>query len=532
MTNSKFIKSITFIYLLITDSYTVKLLSKFNKYMMHSVKCSLTYRTIVKDYRMFDIWRTSITGKAIHSIISAFWGAKNKCLDYINDSTETSFFYSIFCAPYEFCNKTRLRGYSFILIAVLFMLLEIHLILLLVGFAYILYVSLFKTIKGIYIFAFLLPLLNLTQIIFFAFIIFISFIAKEKETKTVKLEPFFILFFVFLVLAVLISPFKVSSMRTLTLYISGMIFAYTLVNLLNTDKRLINFMKVNVSAGLFQSLYAILQYRLRISMGGTWVDVEAFGEVTTRAMGTLGNPNVLAKYLVLVGVMAVIIVLTEKKIWERLFYGFCGAMIFTGLMLSLSRGGWLAFLFAITIFFVLIDKRLLIAIGTMGALSIVMLPDIVMRRFASIVNLADSSNAYRISIWIGTLDLVKYHWLRGVGLGLEAFSYQYQFFVFGSALAVHSHNLFLQLASEIGALGLVTFFVLLLALWKWVILSIPRMPRRKNVIITYGLLAAMAGHILHGTVEHVWFDPRILFFFWLIIGLIISSVEIGAETND
>ncbi|MCD5410537.1 MAG: O-antigen ligase family protein [Clostridiales bacterium] len=532
MTNSKFIKSITFIYLLITDSYTVKLLSKFNKYMMHSVKCSLIYRSITKDYPMFDIWRASSTGKTIQSIISVCWNAKNKCLDYINNSTESSFSYSVFCAPYKFCNKTRLRGYSFIFIAVLFMFLETNPIFPLVGFAYILYVSLFKTIKGVYIFAFLLPLLDLTQIVFLAFAVFISFIAKEKVTKTIKLEPFCILFFGFLALAVLVSPFKVSSIRTLTLYFSGMIFAYTLVNLLNTDKRLINFMKVNVSAGLFQSFYAILQYNFKISMGGTWVDVEAFGEVTTRAMGTLGNPNVLAKYLVIVGVMAVIIVLTEKKIWERLFYGFCGAMIFTGLLLSLSRGGWLAFLFAITVFFVLTDKRLLIAIGTMGVLSIVMLPDIIMRRFASIANLADSSNAYRISIWIGTIDLVQYHWLRGVGLGLEAFSYQYQYFVFGSALAVHSHNLFLQLASETGVLGLIAFFVFLLALWKWAILSIPRMPCRKNVIFTYGLLAAMAGHILHGMVEHVWFDPRILFFFWVIIGLVISSVEIGVETND
>ncbi|MGV8154487.1 MAG: O-antigen ligase family protein [Alkaliphilus sp.] len=531
MTNSKFIKSIMFIYLLITASYTAKLFAKFSKYIIYSVKGSLSYQSLVKDYRIFDTWKASFIGKTLQVIAGAFWRVKNEFLNFINNSTETSIFYLILRAPYRFCNKTRLRGYSFLVIAVLLMFLEINPLLSLAGFAYILYISLFKTISGAYMFAFLLPLLNLTQIVLFAFTIFTSFIVKEKETKTIKIEPFLILFFIFLALAVVVSPFKVSSIRTLILYTSGMIFAYTLVNLLNTDKRIINFLKVNVVAGLFQSLYAVLQYKFRISMGGTWVDVEAFGEVTTRAMGTLGNPNVLAKYLVIVGVMAVIIVLTEKKLWHRLFYGFCGVMIFTGLLLSLSRGGWLAFLFAITVFFVLIDKRLLIAIGAMGALSIVMLPDIIMRRFASIVNLADSSNAYRISIWIGTLDLVQYHWLRGVGLGLEAFSYQYQFFVFGSALAVHSHNLFLQLASEIGVLGLVAFFMFLIALCKWTLLSIPRMKSRKDVVIVYGLLAAIAGHILHGMVEHIWFDPRILFFFWVIVGLIISSVEIGVEKN-
>ena len=89
---------------------------------------------------MFDIWRASSTGKTIQSIISVCWNAKNKCLDYINNSTESSFSYSVFCAPYKFCNKTRLRGYSFIFIAVLFMFLETNPIFPLVGFTYILYV--------------------------------------------------------------------------------------------------------------------------------------------------------------------------------------------------------------------------------------------------------------------------------------------------------------------------------------------------------------------------------------------------------
>jgi putative inorganic carbon (HCO3(-)) transporter len=74
-------------------------------------------------------------------------------------------------------------------------------------------------------------------------------------------------------------------------------------------------------------------------MGGTWIDVEQFGEITTRAMGTLGNPNVLAEYLVLVIMMGCILLFTEKSITNKLLYVVSIGIMLLGLGLTYSRGG-------------------------------------------------------------------------------------------------------------------------------------------------------------------------------------------------
>lgn len=111
-----------------------------------------------------------------------------------------------------------------------------------------------------------------------------------------------------------------------------------MIHTLDRKEKLFNLFKLNVLSGVFQSIYALLQFRFGISMGGTWIDVEQFGEITTRAMGTLGNPNVLAEYLVLVIMMGCILLFTEKSITNKLLYVVSIGIMLLGLGLTYSRG--------------------------------------------------------------------------------------------------------------------------------------------------------------------------------------------------
>ncbi|SCY49168.1 O-antigen ligase family protein [Alkaliphilus peptidifermentans] len=531
MENSIIIKSFAVLYMFFTESMAYKFMEKLRNFCGVAIKNSMFYRSIIKDYRFFQAWRASFVGTIFYRTCLYIWKIAKSIVKTIKRTAPISWSYKIFCIPYEILNKTVVRSYSILTLSVMLLILSNNSLLQLLGLAYVVYYSFFKIERGIYTVAFIIPFTNSTNLTLLALGLLVSFVFNNIKVKSLKVEPFFLLFFAFLLLSVVTSPFRGSSLRTLTLYGSGIIFGYILIFALDNRQKLMNFLKANVFAAVFQSVYAILQYRFNISMGGTWVDLEQFGEITTRAMGTLGNPNVLAKYLVITIMMGIIIMLTEYKVNNRILYGLCNLLIATGLILSLSRGGWLAFIFAVVVMALLIDKRLIFLMAVLGIGVLFLSPDLLLRRLGSVTNLQDTSNAYRISIWIGTIDLIRYNWLRGTGLGLPAFSYMYQYFVYGSALAVHSHNLILQIAAELGILGLGSFMLMLAALIKWSILSATKMKENKNKFIVYGLLAAIAGHMLHGFVDYVWYDPRILFAFWMLLGATICSVTIGQEES-
>ncbi|KAB3534166.1 hypothetical protein F8154_09520 [Alkaliphilus pronyensis] len=531
MENSIIIKSFAIIYGIFTDSIAFKSMMRLRDFIGVAIKNSVFYWLLIKDYKFYEAWRGSLLGTGFYKSITFLWLYIKRVTNTIKKSAPYSWSYRIFCIPYEVISKSLLRSYSILALSVLLTVLSTNQVLQLLGLAYIIYSSLFQIERGIYTIAFIIPFTSSTNLILLALGLFVSFVFNNIKVKSLKIEPFFLLFFAFLLISVATSPFKVNSLMTLILYGSGIIFGYIIIYTLNNRQKLLSFLKANVWAAVLQSFYAILQYRFGITMGGTWVDLEEFGEITTRAMGTLGNPNVLAKYLVITIMMGIIIMLTEEKLVNKIGYGLLNLVIATGLILSLSRGGWLAFIFAVIVMAILIDKRLIFLMAVLGVGVLFISPDLIMRRLGSITNLQDTSNAYRISIWIGTLDLIKSNWLKGTGLGLPAFSNMYQYFVYGSALAVHSHNLVLQIAAELGIPGFISFMVMLLALIKWAILSAVKMLNSKSRFIVFGLLAAIAGHMLHGFVDYVWYDPRILFSFWMLLGATICSVVLGQEAR-
>lgn len=70
------------------------------------------------------------------------------------------------------------------------------------------------------------------------------------------------------------------------------------------------------------------------------------------------------------------------------------------------------------------------------------LPDTVISRFTSIGNLEDTSTSYRVSIWMGTIAMLKDYWLCGIGPGTGAFNLVYPAYSYNAANAQHAHNLF------------------------------------------------------------------------------------------
>jgi uncharacterized membrane protein len=54
---------------------------------------------------------------------------------------------------------------------------------------------------------------------------------------------------------------------------------------------------------------------------------------------------------------------------------------------------------------------------------------------------------------------------------------------------------------------------------------------QRHSFILAGIIAALAGHLLHGLFDYVWFSPRIVMIFWMFLGMT-SALSSVLENSD
>ncbi len=311
------------------------------------------------------------------------------------------------------------------------------------------------------------------------------------------------------------------------------LWTIVLLNVVGTRQQLDRLTLGLVAAGVAVSLYGCSQYVLGVQGAAAWVDSDMFSSITTRVYATLQNPNVLAEYLLLVIPFAAAGLMSARRWLPRLLYLCAFGVMCLCMLLTMSRGGWLGLLLAGAVFLVLMDRRfILLGVIALVALYFVM-PDTVIERFTSIGDLTDGSTSYRLSIWLGTLSMLKDYWLCGVGPGVTAFNMVYPAYSYNSVAAPHSHNLFLQLMCDSGICGLLIFLVILFLFFR---VTCGALSRETDRVSRYGLMASisgMCGFLLQSMTDHSFYNYRVLFLFWiyLAVGLLFArrtGMEKGA----
>jgi O-antigen ligase len=298
------------------------------------------------------------------------------------------------------------------------------------------------------------------------------------------------------------------------------LFAIVFDNSVTTRRQTDLVIKLIVLIGTAVSLFGIYQYfYYDPGSAGTWIDSDMFSEITNRVFSTLGNPNVLAEYLLLITPFAFACVLTAKT-WPKklLFLAFTAVMLLCMLFTS-SRGGWLGLIFAIAIFAVMLDARLLL-VGIIGIVALYfILPDWAIKRFTSIGDMHDSSTSYRYYIWLGTIAMLKDYWLSGIGPGNAAFNLIYPKYSYNTIAAPHAHNLFLQLMCDTGILGLLLFLMILFSFYRTTFSAFSREKERSTRVYLIAAVASVSGFLLQGLTDYSFYNNRVALFFWVVIAL-------------
>lgn len=296
---------------------------------------------------------------------------------------------------------------------------------------------------------------------------------------------------------------------------------------------------------------------------GTFV-IETGGERYLRAYGAFPHPNILAAWLALAIFLifglyfdlyrriyhwfAALHPSQQRKFWsaagsqatkfslEIAGYLICLSILTLGLLLTFSRGAWLACLVGLGVMAIAVvvknDAKKFLAmiklgliIGLVVAATIAIMPQPFLTRFQPASRLEKISIDSRLTYQDQAITLFKKFWVVGTGIGtytqavhdkidtgLKAWDYQ------------PVHNIYLLIAVETSVSGLIVFGFFLFEVFRETI----RQLKKSRVINRWFIVAIgqVVFVVVTGWVDHFWWTLAVgVWMFWLVIGLWRKSVR-------
>lgn len=351
--------------------------------------------------------------------------------------------------------------------------------------------------------------------------------SEEKLNFTPLDLPLLIFFGTGVLLYLFRSPYPEVALDGFRVTFEYILWYFVAANIILNFQKTRRFTMSLVIAALPVALYGIYQYVAGVPMPASWVDQAEIG-VRTRAFSIIGSPNILGSYLVLVLPVAAALFQTAASRRQRYLFGGAVLTLLICLILTFSRGAWLAFLAAAIIYGLLQDKRVLALILAGAILLPAVSPSVAGRiQYAlSSSYLESSARAGRIARWELAIDRAANHPVIGVGLGH-----------FGGATAdryrmpgtFYVDNYYLKLATETGLIGFGVFLWVLLhalRLLAGVIKGTKSDPAKHA--LACGIAAGLIGILIHNGVENIFEVPMMQTLFWVTLG-VAAQLPAGAD---
>lgn len=251
-----------------------------------------------------------------------------------------------------------------------------------------------------------------------------------------------------------------------------------------------------------------------------------------RVNGTFTHPNMLGFYLVYVLTLSLFIFLTlRRQVVEKYFYLLFSLPLFAVLILTYTRGAWVA-LGIVLILIGLFRFRLFL----FSSLAVLILFYAIFNPFQERVNSllsfsASDSTVWRLDLWRDALDYSQAHPLVGYGPGtaIQVIG-QNRPVVLGSS---EPHNDFIKILLETGLIGLAAFSLMILFLLfnLWRGYRQETGPRRRLLFMF--LLIFSASFYLMSAGDNLLKDSSLQWSFWVLIGaLMFSRAELKKTKPD
>ncbi len=291
-----------------------------------------------------------------------------------------------------------------------------------------------------------------------------------------------------------------------------------------------------------ESIIGCIQSTLHLDEISTWQDTSRLNpeDVLSRVYGTLKplNPNLFGGYLIC-GLPAVLgsvfYFLNKKHLKLTLTCTLLSLITIYAILETGCRGAYLAmilelgcvFLLSAKFFWNTYKKIYISIISTTAGLFVTALTFVsaLRLRFLSIFAMrGDSSNSFRFNVYQSSIQMFKDNWLLGIGVGNKNFREIYGLYMKTGFDALSAYNIYLETAVESGIFALIAFLGFLITLLTSGIKYILNLNDREQVIFISICVIAIAGVLLHGFVDTIYFRPQLQFIFWSYVAVISALI--------
>ena len=265
-------------------------------------------------------------------------------------------------------------------------------------------------------------------------------------------------------------------------------------------------------------LIGIGQHYFGGATDSVWVDQEANPLLRNRVFSTWENPNIFAGYLCIVAAYVMGYISVEKNARKR--WGLFGFLLLVILceVFTFSRGFWIAMAAEVLVFVLFFYRKGILYLLGVALTGAALAGPVVWQRLDTLRHFTeDSSAAMRLAYLEIAQAIVADH-----PLGIGWYNYRYVFpeydFYFKNpeVIMYHSHNLFLNIAAELGIQGLLLF----LCAWACLLYMAVKLVKKAKFLwvkaFSAGYLLMCLGIIVGGIGDHVLFNVRLGVLFWLL----------------
>ncbi|MEL7332674.1 MAG: IctB family putative bicarbonate transporter [Cyanobacteria bacterium J06560_2] len=343
-----------------------------------------------------------------------------------------------------------------------------------------------------------------------------------------------------MVLATVLSPVKMAALEGLIKLTLNVFFFMLLARILRIKELRSGLVLVYLLTALVVSVYGLRQWFFGAEALATWVDPESNMAGATRVYSYLRNPNLLAGYLmpaVSFGAMAVFV---WPKWLPKLLALIMTLTSSACLILTLSRGGWLGFVAMGFLMMVLmvywvgpklppVWRRLALPLllGTSALVvvaAVVVVPPVRERVMSIFAMRADSSNNFRLNVYAAVFDMIRARPMVGIGPGNDAFNLIYPLYQRPNYTALSAYSIYFETLVEGGVVAMLGFVWMLGLTFQqgWAQLSRLRWTMTPDGLWLIAALGAVAGLLVQGAFDTVWYRPQLSTLWWMLLGIIAS----------
>jgi len=290
-------------------------------------------------------------------------------------------------------------------------------------------------------------------------------------------------------------------------------------------------------------LFALKQMLFGVEELAGWQDKTTLNpeDTLSRIFGTLKpfNPNLFAAYLLATTPCLFIISLynfAKRDIKMTILFSLISLLSLLTIVKTGCRGAYIGLFFSLIFFACLvldkfkgyIQKRKnlkkflflsLVIIAFLGVCALLFNPAI-SHRLTSIFTLrGDSSNSYRMNVYISTIKMFLDNFWIGIGPGNTTYRLIYGLYMVTGFDALGAYNIYLEIAVESGIFALLTFLWMILITFANSIKKIKELPLQMKLVVI-ATLTAIVAMLCHGFFDTVWYRPQLQLLFWLYMAIL------------